>query len=362
MKLESSFTLSLACCRHTEATSDALVGAKGMISIDSRLRGDTLALRPSMIKFSASDANDIEICNSAIRPLPMYLNRSLIKILEDLGVPDDVFLELQETAVERLRMVTRSSINASTFFTRSRIGIGAQLPWFIRKLEDIGLPFQLDSFLRHTLELAVLIQLRNLKYRARIFVEEAVTLLGIMDETGILNEGEVYCVTETEEEGRYVKTGIVAVTRAPALHPGDVQVVRAVDVPPTSSLNALHNCIVFSQKGARDLPSQLSGGDLDGDLYNIIYKRSLLPRIVSKPADYPRLPSQDIGEEVKRKHMTDFFTDFMKNDQLGRIANLHQAVADQKDEGTFHPDCLLLAEKASTAVDFSKTGIRVSQI
>jgi hypothetical protein len=50
-------------------------GAKGMISLDTRLQEDALLLRPSMIKFSGSDASDIEICGAAYRPLPMYLNR-----------------------------------------------------------------------------------------------------------------------------------------------------------------------------------------------------------------------------------------------------------------------------------------------
>jgi hypothetical protein len=41
---------------------------------------------------------------------------------------------------------------------------------------------------------------------------------------------------------------------------------------------------------------------------------------------------------------------------LGRIAILHQQLADIKEEGTFDPECLLLAAMHSTAVDFSKTG------
>jgi hypothetical protein len=57
--------------------------------------------------------------------------------------------------------------------------------------------------------------------------------------------------------------------------------------------------------------------------------------------------------------MTDFFIQFMENDQLGRIATLHQQLADCQPKGTFDPDCVLLAEMHSTAVDFSKTGIPV---
>ncbi|KAH0536953.1 hypothetical protein FGG08_006218 [Glutinoglossum americanum] len=333
-------------------------GAKGMLSLDDRLDGDVLNLRPSMVKF-VSEASDIEICGAAFRPLPLYLNRQTIKILEDLGVEDDVFLSLQADAVDKLRRTIQSPINAASFLERNTIGKAAQLPWLIKKLNDLQLPFQEDRFIRRVVELAVLFQLRELKHRSRILVEEGYTLYGIMDETNILQEGQIFCVVETEEGGRSVIVGNVTITRAPALHPGDIQVATAVNVPADSPLNALHNCVVFSQRGRRDLPSQLSGGDLDGDLYNVIIHPGLRPKRTHQPADYPRVSPFDLGETVQRHHMTDFFIQFMENDQLGRIATLHQTLADQRMEGTLNPDCLTLASMHSDAVDFSKSGIPV---
>ncbi|KAK5017650.1 hypothetical protein LTR60_001847 [Cryomyces antarcticus] len=143
------------------------------------------------------------------------------------------------------------------------------------------------------------------------------------------------------------------------MHPGDVQVVKAVDVPPNSPLNALHNCIVFSAKGERDLPSMLSGGDLDGDLYNVIYDARLMPTIIYKPADYPRKPPLDIGREVNKEDIANFFVEFLATDRLGQISTIHQQLVDQYPQGVVHPDCIKLAGMASTAVDFSKTGIPV---
>ena len=180
-----------------------------------------------------------------------------------------------------------------------------------------------------------------------------------MDETGYLQEGEIYCFVQTEEGGQLV-AGNVVITRCPALHPGDVQCVTAVDVPADSPLRALHNVVVFSSKGERDLPSQLSGGDLDGDLYNIIYDNKLYPKRLARPAKYPAATPVDIGRPVERSDMTDFFISFMENDRLGLIATLHQILADQRVLGTFDPDCLHLANLHSTAVDFSKTGIPVN--
>ena len=151
-----------------------------MISLDDRLEGELLCLRPSMIKFEAV-SDRIEICGAGFRPLNMFLNRQLIKILEDLGVPDESFLSLQDEAVEQLRITTENPINAGYYLQRNDIGKSARLSWLVRKLSYIGISFSDDGFLRDTLELAVLIQLRKLKYKSRIFVERGMTVYGELD-------------------------------------------------------------------------------------------------------------------------------------------------------------------------------------
>ncbi len=131
-----------------------------------------------MIKFEGTNVSDIEICGSATKPLPMILNRQLIKILEDLGVKEHGFLALQARAVDELRATTQSAQSAAKFLSHNYIGVAAKLPWLIRKLWEMGLLFSNDSFLQNTLELAVLARLRELKYRARIPVDQGVTLYG----------------------------------------------------------------------------------------------------------------------------------------------------------------------------------------
>lgn len=179
-----------------------------------------------------------------------------------------------------------------------------------------------------------------------------------MDETATLREGQIYCSMHSDR-GNEIISGNVVITRSPAMHPGDIQCVQAVDVPPSCALTQLHNVVVFSSEGARDLPSQLSGGDLDGDLYNVIYDISLYPKNVADPANYAITTPIDIGREVKTRDITEHFRLFMQNDNLGQIATLHQIMADQQNLGTFSKDCLLLADLHSDAVDFSKTGIPV---
>lgn len=132
-------------------------------------------------------------------------------------------------------------------------------------------------------------------------------------------------------------------------------------MPPSNSpLLELNNCICFSQHGERDLPSMLSGGDLDGDRYYIMWDERAKVKTVFLPAEYPIQKPLDIGRSVNAEDMTDFFIQFMEGDQLGRIAVQHRVMADQKEEGVLHENCIVLSEMHSTAVDFSKTGIPVS--
>ena len=155
-------------------------------------------------------------------------------------------------------------------------------------------------------------------------------------------------------------------------------------------MRELFNCVIFSQNGDRDLPSQLSGGDLDGDLYNVIFDERLFPKWATEAADYPRVPARSIDRRVEPSDMSNFFIEFMETDRLGYISNLHMQAADQfstsavmrmqrttgahsagnaaalpvlkqGDSGLYHSDSMKLSELASTAVDFSKSGVPVSQ-
>ena len=48
-------------------------------------------------------------------------------------------------------------------------------------------------------------------------------------------------------------------------------------------------------------------------------------------------------------------------DLVGRISTLHLTIADQSEKGSFDSRCLDLAEMASHAVDFTKSGVPVNR-
>jgi len=336
-----------------------------MVALDSRLEGRIVCVRESMRKFASSDVQNLEICNQSSRPIPLYLNQQMIKIMEDMGVDHKWFFDQQIVEVERLKAVTARPENASRFLEHHAVGSTIAIPKFLLQLERMGIDYRRDPFLRGVVEAAVLKELRLVKHKSRIPVRKGVTLFGIMDETGYLKENEVYVTYDTTEKRTRqlidsdLGPGRVLVTRSPSHHPGDIQTADHVVPPKNHPLRDLENCIVFSQQGQRDLPSKLSGGDLDGDLYHIIWDWSLFEDhelTTFPPAEYPAVISKPQDRPVSREDMTMFFVNFMKNDQLGPISVRHKTLADHYDKGTLHSDCLELAKLASDAVDYSKTG------
>ena len=342
-------------------------GAKGMLSLDTSLPEDLVVLRRSMIKFEARGELEIEICGSANSPSQAYLNKQLIKILEDLGVKPQVFIDLLDSNIMKLERFGRNPFTAANLLKFGQVSDVTNMANLIRRLHLIGLDFSEDTFLSQMVRMAGLIALQELKYRARIPLENdwetgkisGITLYGIMDETGFLQEGEIYCPTQISKCPLRILKGRCVVTRAPSLFPGDVQVVRAVDVPSGSMLRNLCNVVVFSKNGARDLASQLSGGDLDGDKFSIIFDPRLIPPMTAIPALIAKPRQVDIGRPVTRLDMADWFCEFMKNDRLGQICNLHLQMADRDERGTLCGSCVDLAHIAAQAVDFSKTGVSI---
>jgi hypothetical protein len=239
-------------------------GAKGVLSVHPELKPGTLAIRPSMRKFETTDTDthDLEICGMADKKRPMYLNRGLIKVLEDLGVQPGGFLQLAHETFQRLKGSTDSFFKAAKLLDDEHVGSAAGFPGLLRRMAYIGIDMRKDRILCAVVEMAAFCRLRAMKYKGRILVKDGVKLMGIMDETGVLKEGQIHVAWIDDRGRRTIHTGKVAITRSPTNHPGDVQLAMAVDVPVGSPLYDLYNCVIFSQHGDRDLPSQLGGGGM----------------------------------------------------------------------------------------------------
>jgi hypothetical protein len=229
-------------------------GSKGMLSVDHRLQGSrAFALRPSMVKFDAPEAKEIEIVRAIINPTPYYFNRPLIMLLEGLGVNYDVLQHFQDKAVAKTKDATRSLQDATELLETHGLGSSFRLASTMQNMIKLGIDaLQGDAFYDQLLQVAVYHALRDLKNNARIPIPNAWTLVGVADEHNFLEKDEIFaCIKKPDGEIIYLE-GHVLVSRSPCIHPGDVQVVSAIGSPPKGScfeIESLQNTVVFSTKG-----------------------------------------------------------------------------------------------------------------
>ena len=108
---------------------------------------------------------------------------------------------------------------------------------------------------------------------------------------------------------------------------------QAVDV---RVLHHLVDCVVFPAKGPRPHTDEMSGSDLDGDKYFVTWYDKLLPRRDENvdPMDFTSPEKIVLTRPVEVSDMIQFVADYIKNDQLGIIANAHLVHADHDEEGT----------------------------
>ncbi|KAJ1928931.1 hypothetical protein IWQ60_001620 [Tieghemiomyces parasiticus] len=341
-------------------------GYKGVLTRDPRLaegKDDIngrhiICLRPSQAKFTSSHPV-LELVQPALAT-PCTLNRQLILVLATLGIPSKAFHALQSQVVHRANLALRVPGKALTLL-RSSFGAESPPTRLLATAVSAGFDPATEPYLRGLVRCCVADLLRGLKEKARIPVRKGIRLMGVMDEWGVLGDREVF-VQYTDPAAPHstprVVQGKVVVGRNPCLHPGDLQIVEAVD---HLELRHLSDVVVFSSRGPRDLPGMLSGGDLDGDMYTVIWDPTLVPvaqyRNPEPPMDYSA-PPPVLAPRITVNHIRRFFLDFMLGDAMGPIANAHLAQADSHpDQLVRHPHCLALATLHSRAVDFAKTGL-----
>ncbi|OAV99452.1 hypothetical protein PTTG_06645 [Puccinia triticina 1-1 BBBD Race 1] len=344
-----------------------LGGFKGMLSLDPTLKGKVVRMRPSMDKFDAPDSLTLDIAGTFTKPLVAYLNRPLIKLLEDLGIRAEVFLKLQAKIVRKVEDSRKSPKLAADLMQQYSLGSGSGMASILHKLSELlGDEVSVGSdFVEECYDLMTIQCLRDLKYRGRIPLEKSYTLVGVADEDNFLPPDSIYvCVQYPQGAPKYLK-GSFAVTRSPSLHPGDVRVVTAVgklDPKIAPRLSSLVNCVAFPVQGSRSLPSCLGGGDLDGDLFTVIGLPELVPNRarIQRPASYLPPEMRKLDRDCTIADGADFFLDYISSDLVGMIATRHLHIADQCAEGTLNGACLRLAELHSDAVDYPKTGVPVN--
>lgn len=340
-------------------------GCKGVVACwsggDDGIR---LFLRRSMNKFR-SDHTTLEIV-SWTRFQPCFLNRQIVTLLSALGVQDNVFLKMQDSMVYKLNQILKSTDVAFEVLTTS---CSEQMSNNGAIMLSAGFKPQIEPYLRRILSCIRCSQLGKLLEKARIFVPSGRWLLGCLDELEELEHGQCFIQASmpslencfAKHDSRFsgmnnvkVITGLVVIAKNPCLHPGDIRILEAVDVP---ALHHLVDCLVFPQKGERPHTNEASGSDLDGDNYFVTWDENLIPPNKScLPMDYTTAKVKELNRDVTTQDIVDFFAKSMVTENLGVICNAHVVHADLSDCGALDDKCRKLAELAAIAVDFPKTG------
>jgi RNA-dependent RNA polymerase len=318
-------------------------GRKGVLTVWPNASKMEVHIRKSQEKFT-SNYNGLEIIRCA-RMATATLNRQTIAILENLGVRPSVFLNLLDQQIKRFESAmsdTKIAIDVLMQYIDENGTTMIMAELLKAGFTDEG---RHEPFVTSILSLWRSWSLKMLKEKTRIKVEQSAFVLGCVDETGTLR-GHSFATEGSREKDpdklpqiflqlsdpkAYKSTkiikGICIVGRNPSLHAGDIRVVQAVDV---AELRHLKDVVVFPSTGDRPVPNMLSGGDLDGDDFFVIWDERLIPQEWNHPPMNftPEKPCE-VADGVTVDNIRDFFVSYIKNDVLGLVATSHLAHADK---------------------------------
>ena len=377
-------------------------------------RNRNVLLRPSMVKFKAP-YRQLEVISIG-KQIPYYLNRNVILLLGVHGVQNKVFLGMQRHMLDNLDAMLTDPSKAMQMISQLS-GPDSSLTSSLLRMLSCGLSPSDEPFLFSCLHAIRAHHLMTLRKKSRVFVEKGVVLLGGLDETGLVPEGCVFFQIRPEgvapdrnatfdNTGFEVLTGPVMVTKHPVMHPGDVRMLLAVNIP---ELRAHKNCILFSRHGDRPEADKMAGSDLDGDQFAVTWDERLFlgewngcfrqppykwqssrgktllmqsitmaddARILQMancdPMDFDpdtilshappllRTAYDEPGEKSKKidgiddNELISHFINHAINDNLGQIAMMWLDYA--AENGAACEACLKLAGLHSIAVDFPKSG------
>lgn len=197
---------------------------------------------------------------------PYYLNRNVILLLGYHRVQNEAFVDMQKNMLEELDSMLENPLQAMRMISRLGGPDQAQRTRLVNMLR-CGLSPSVDPFI-FDCGLAIRAHhLYGLRKKARIYVKDGAVLMGGIDVLDVLPE---FCVfvqvrKSTRDNGRDIFSdaelyepivGPVMVTKHPVMHPGDVRMLLAVDIP---ALRSHKNIILFSHRGSRPEADKMGG-------------------------------------------------------------------------------------------------------
>ncbi|KAG2377316.1 hypothetical protein C9374_009227 [Naegleria lovaniensis] len=360
-----------------------LAGYKGVVVVDPNLHKQTskeLLLSKSQCKFSNSDNKSFGLVSYS-RRRPADLNRQIIAVLDSNGLPEQNILHLVQENLDEIQNYAKQYHGLRKTLSKEQHAIAQNIKLSLQN-EHASVILQHDPLITLAQRLGFEKSLSHLK--SHIPLKRSALLMGVLDFEGVLEEDEVFIQLSPHHECEqplyanhancYEKGGVVEgqviVTRSPALHPGDVRKLKAVN-DGTGKLSHLKDVIVFSSKSLISQPSKMGGGDLDGDEFFVSWEPLLMDFQECEPLlDHNRLNAQlesaQMCDENYQNYLAprQFFCEYIHNEHIGAIANAHLKLYDWSKhngshEGVRDKQCLQLAEIHSHQVDYAKSGKKI---
>ncbi|GMS82575.1 hypothetical protein PENTCL1PPCAC_4750, partial [Pristionchus entomophagus] len=341
-------------------------GFKGVLTIDRTLDAPgqpRVVFRKSQNKFIGSaedDSSILEVVKYAM-PSPMCLNRPLITILD--YVSEHQGPKCHENMSSRIHYYLEKELNTLAQMLLSdkeaACALEGRVPLSIdfHRMLSCGFTFTNEPFFHDMLVAIYRYSITQHLSKAKLEMpsEMGRSMYGVLDETGLLQYGQVFIQYSPSIRNASDKTilhlGPVLVSKNPCHAPGDARVFEAVWQP---SLSHLSDVIVFPRYGERPHADEMAGSDLDGDEYSVVFDPKMLLVRNEDAMIFPKVAAASYNFTPTTADVADFFLKYLESDRVGPVSNAHLHVADKK--GLFTPACESLARKCSIAVDFPKSG------
>lgn len=239
-------------------------GYKGVVAVDPT-SSKKLSLRDSMRKYE-SELTKLDVLAWS-KYQPCFLNRQLISLLSTLGIRDEIFEKKQREAVRQLDAILTDPLKAQEALELMSPGENTNI---LKEMLICGYKPDAEPFLSMMLQTFRASKLLELRTKTRIFIPNGRSMMGCLDETRTLNYGQLFVqfsdaryrqlfgesslFSSSRSQRCFIVEGWVFVAKNPCLHPGDVRVLKAVNVP---ALHHMVDCVVFPQKGMRYILTML---------------------------------------------------------------------------------------------------------
>ncbi|ELP91216.1 RNA-dependent RNA polymerase, putative [Entamoeba invadens IP1] len=340
-------------------------GVKGVVSVDCLDKSENIYFRPSQIKIEAFPER---VQKLRVVQIPQYrsgrMNEQLALGLEYLEIPIPNFIQC---AKEYLRKYFTSIPNDEVVRLFQKNAKNPTVAIALKMVMAAGRDSKIfeEPFVKANSLVLRMAMLSEKSDFIKFDIDNSAFLMGVMDETGILEEGQVFI--QLSSNSVFVPSSRLLAVKFPATHPGDFLLLRNVCENVLferkrgyERLAYLKDVIVFSSKGYRPDPNKMAGGDLDGDEYLVIWNPLFLPKLGKKshpPAnyDFEETHLERFLEYNDMKHA--FVSQLYSKYVLAQISTCHKKAC--MSLGMQDEISKALSQLISVAVDAPKTGAEI---